>query len=744
MRYLIAVILLFICVSGYCQYGYQGQTTTSSLTKPQQIRKTVSPGSNMLYVIGTKPSLLTPSFLRIQDSATIASMGVDQRLTQPYDGTYKLSRNFGASDYVYAKDSSFLNEIQSLSIFAGKGTIKITNGLAGASTFIQLADSSILNEIQTLSKPTVGTLKLTNLAAGASTFINLPDSSQVNEGSLSVTAGGATTSVLHSNTSGATDVVFSAGTGIALSENIGAGIITVATTGLVPTTTTISTTAPLSGGGDLSTNRTITTSMSTNKLIGRASSGTGVMEEITLGNGLSYTSTTLNVASQTLSRYLLGLKLTNYNAASTYLSLPDSTSSNEGSLSVTAGTASTSVIHSNTESSTDVTLSAGTGITLSENTGTGTITISGNSGTVTSVAIAVPTGMGVSGSPITSSGTITLSLANDLAALEGLSSTGIAVRTTTDTWAQRTIVSGTAANITIGNGNGVSANPSVDLTATAVTPGTYGASGTHVGQFTVDAYGRITAASNTSISLTGIGGVSTARNLNTAGMLSGGGDLSSDRTFTTSIATNKLVGRYSASTGVFEAVGLGAGFSFSGGNLTYSETGSGTLKHVKHGTAVYQVGLQADMNASKDTATISLLYNNMPTVDSFLNIKADYFAVSRVIDDINNNAKITAFNFLKGHDPRVISTTGTKNYDFDDSYNIIIFKTASAIVYKLPSSPTEGEQISFVNLRSSATYPQLDGNGKNINGSATYNFTSLYEKVKLRYFTSEGQWLIIP
>lgn len=61
-----------------------------------------------------------------------------------------------------------------------------------------------------------------------------------------------------------------------------------------PITRTISTTAPLSGGGDLSANRTLTTSMATNKLIGRGTAGTGVMEEITLGTALSLSTTTLN------------------------------------------------------------------------------------------------------------------------------------------------------------------------------------------------------------------------------------------------------------------------------------------------------------------------------------------------------------------------------------------------------------------------------------------------------------------
>lgn len=60
--------------------------------------------------------------------------------------------------------------------------------------------------------------------------------------------------------------------------------------------------------------------------------------------------------------------------------------------------------------------------------------------------------------------TITITLANDLAALEGLSSTGIAARTTTDTWALRTI-GGTANRVTLSNGDGVAGNPTVDISA---------------------------------------------------------------------------------------------------------------------------------------------------------------------------------------------------------------------------------------------------------------------------------------
>jgi hypothetical protein len=92
-------------------------------------------------------------------------------------------------------------------------------------------------------------------------------------------------------------------------------------------------------------------------------------------------------------------------------------------------------------------------------------------------------GSGVSGLVTLPAAGLTLSagaiaLANDLSALEGLSSTGFAARTTTDTWAQRTIT-GTANEITVTNGDGVSGNPTLSLpaaltfTGKTVTGGTF-------------------------------------------------------------------------------------------------------------------------------------------------------------------------------------------------------------------------------------------------------------------------------
>lgn len=59
-------------------------------------------------------------------------------------------------------------------------------------------------------------------------------------------------------------------------------------------------------------------------------------------------------------------------------------------------------------------------------------------------------------------GSITFALANDLAAVEALSTTGLATRTATDTWTTRTITAGTG--ISVSNGDGVAGNPVITAT----------------------------------------------------------------------------------------------------------------------------------------------------------------------------------------------------------------------------------------------------------------------------------------
>lgn len=111
----------------------------------------------------------------------------------------------------------------------------------------------------------------------------------------------------------------------------------------------------------------------------------------------------------------------------------------------------------------------------------------GGTGSVTSVTVAAPgDGLSVTNPTVTTSGTIAITLADDLAAVEGLSTTGLIVRTGTNAWSSREIV-GDPGSITVTNGDGVGGDITLGLPAIA-TPGSYY-------NVTVDATGRVTSGS---------------------------------------------------------------------------------------------------------------------------------------------------------------------------------------------------------------------------------------------------------
>lgn len=102
--------------------------------------------------------------------------------------------------------------------------------------------------------------------------------------------------------------------------------------------------------------------------------------------------------------------------------------------------------------------------------------------TAPAAGLTITNNTGTAGNP-------TFALANDLAGLEGLGSTGFAVRSATDTWVQRTII-GSAGRVNVTNGDGISGNPTIDLPTGVNTSG----AGTY-NSVTVDTYGRVTSAS---------------------------------------------------------------------------------------------------------------------------------------------------------------------------------------------------------------------------------------------------------
>lgn len=99
--------------------------------------------------------------------------------------------------------------------------------------------------------------------------------------------------------------------------------------------------------------------------------------------------------------------------------------------------------------------------------------------------------------PTSAVANVSFSLNGELAGIQNISTFGMAARTNTGTWATRTI-QGTTNRIVISNGNGIAADPTIDLASNVVTVGTYRS-------VTVDTYGRVTAGTNpTTISGYGI------------------------------------------------------------------------------------------------------------------------------------------------------------------------------------------------------------------------------------------------
>ncbi len=143
---------------------------------------------------------------------------------------------------------------------------------------------------------TVGTITISGGGGGAPTtatyITQTPDATLSAEQALSLLGTG-----LMFNTTGTGVVSIYGGTSCtnqALISLNASGVATCATitsayvdSSIVPSTRTISTVAPLSGGGDLSANRTITTSMATARLLGRTTGGSGVAEEISVSSPLS-------------------------------------------------------------------------------------------------------------------------------------------------------------------------------------------------------------------------------------------------------------------------------------------------------------------------------------------------------------------------------------------------------------------------------------------------------------------------
>ena len=159
-------------------------------------------------------------------------------------------------------------------------------------------------------------------------------------------------------------------------------------------------------------------------------------------------------------------------------------------------------------------LQGGTGVGLTDTGSLGTLTVSlngvsgsleistngmiaktggsvvGRTLTGSSTGVTVTNGDGVAGNPV-------IALTGAVGSINGLSGSGL-LTLQNGASVGSVQIDGTAGEISVADGDGLAGNPTISLAASGVVVGTYG-SGNQVGQFTVDSKGRITSATNVTI-----------------------------------------------------------------------------------------------------------------------------------------------------------------------------------------------------------------------------------------------------
>lgn len=210
-------------------------------------------------------------------------------------------------------------------------------------------------------------------------------------------------------------------------------------TGNVPTTRVLTAGAGLTGGGDLSADRTF---------------------DVGAGTGITV------------------------NANDVALDTSHARNVDHSAVTITAGAGLTG--GGTIESTRTLDVGAGTGITVNANDVALTVPVSvANGGTNATTEAGARTSLGLV------IGTDVQAYDADLAALAANSTDGLWAHTGAGTGAARTLTASTG--ISVSNGNGVSGNPTVALASTAVSAGSYGSEAANL-VITVDAQGRLTAA----------------------------------------------------------------------------------------------------------------------------------------------------------------------------------------------------------------------------------------------------------
>ncbi|MCS7316953.1 MAG: hypothetical protein NZZ41_01335 [Candidatus Dojkabacteria bacterium] len=253
---------------------------------------------------------------------------------------------------------------------------------------------------------------------------------------------------------------------------------------------------------------------------------------------------------------------------------------------------------------------SGNRLVVADSAGNLTASIPSSSLVLTTTSINAGTGLTGGGDLSTSR---TLSLTGQALAFHNLNTSGIVVRTGTDTVTTRTLQAGSGISIT--NADGVGGNPVISSTITqytdaqarqAITLTTVGTSGPST-------YNPTTGVLNIPVYSTGSGGVPSSRQILTTNGITGGGDLSADRTLSLTgqalafhnLSTNGLVVRTGPASITSRTLQAGSGITITNpdgvsgnptisSNLTLTTTGSSGPSTYNPSTGVLNIPIYSN------------------------------------------------------------------------------------------------------------------------------------------------------
>lgn len=101
-----------------------------------------------------------------------------------------------------------------------------------------------------------------------------------------------------------------------------------------------------------------------------------------------------------------------------------------------------------------------------------------------------------------------------------------------------------------------------------------------------------------------------------------------------------------------------------------------------------------------------------------------------------------SISYKQAHYPNVREVSASTSVGKFD-YHIEGDTTAGSITVTLPNDEKIGCRVIVVSKKVSANQITVDGNGKNINGSATHNITAHYACHGFHYLPTAGEWRIL-